>query len=280
MKLRKILDLVMIEHTLFALPMALTGSILAARGLPELSVLLLVALAFTGARTAAMGFNRLVDAKLDAANPRTANRHLPRGEVSPLQAAGLITVASAVYFLAAWLLNPLCFKFSPWVLAVLLAYSYTKRFTWLCHVFLGFCLGLSPLAGWLAATGRLALPPLVLGLGVIFWVAGFDTIYACQDVEFDRDKGLYSLPANLGPERALKLAASFHAIAYVLFLLTGVLTGLGWPFYLLSLVIAGLLYWEHRLVNPADLSRIDLAFFKVNSAVSGSLLLAVAVGLI
>lgn len=280
LRVRQLLNLVMIEHTLFALPMALIGAVLASRGLPNLWVLLLVALAFTGARTAAMGFNRLVDRRLDAANPRTAGRHLPSGQVTPGQAIGLISLAAVVYFLSAWLLNPLCFKLSPFVLALLLAYSYTKRFTWLCHLFLGICLGLAPVAGWLAVTGAWAWAPIVLGLGVVFWVAGFDTIYALQDVEFDRNRGLYSLPASLGRERAFRLSAFSHVLALALFVLTGILSGLGWPYYPLCLVVAGLLYWEHRLVDTDNLERIDFAFFKVNSAVSGVLLLAVIVGLI
>lgn len=278
--MKRILELVMIEHTLFALPMALTGTILAARGWPGLGVLLWVALAFTGARTAAMGFNRLVDAKIDAANARTAGRHIPAGSVGKWQAAGLIGAAMALYFLSAAMLNPLCLKLSPWVLIILLVYSYTKRFTAWCHVVLGLSLGMSPLAGWLAVSGQWAVTPILLGLGVIFWVAGFDTIYACQDVEFDRTTGLHSIPAKLGEQRALRLAAYSHVIAWLLWLVAGMLSGLGWPFYLLLAAVGGLLVWEHRLVNPEDLSKIDLAFFKVNSYVSGCLLAAVIAGLI
>jgi 4-hydroxybenzoate polyprenyltransferase len=276
----KLLSLVKIEHTLFALPLALTGSVLAARGLPDLRVLALVAVAFTGARTAAMAFNRIADRRLDAMNPRTADREIPTGTISTYQAAFLVAAACALYFLAAWGLNELCFRWSPVALAILLGYSYTKRFTWLCHIFLGLCLGLAPVAGWLAVTGEWALPPVVLGMGVVLWVAGFDTIYACQDVEFDRETGLHSLPAWLGPKAALRFAAWAHVAAYALFLSAGALAGLGRSFYALSLITAGLLFLEHRLVNPGDLSRLDLAFFKVNSLVSASLLVSVCFGLV
>jgi 4-hydroxybenzoate polyprenyltransferase len=165
-------------------------------------------------------------------------------------------------------------------LVVLLGYSYTKRFTALCHIFLGLSLGMAPIAGWIAVTGHWSWIPVVLGLGVLFWVAGFDTIYACQDVEFDRRLGLYSLPAAIGPEKALRVAALSHALAFALFLATGLLAALGPLFYVLSLVTAGLLYWEHHLVRPGDLSHLDLAFFKVNSLVSASLLAAVCAGLV
>lgn len=277
--IKSLLSLVKIEHTLFALPLALTGAVLAARGLPDFRTFILVAIVFSGARTAAMAFNRLADSAIDAANPRTNDREIPKGQVTAAQAWGLVATASAVFFSAAWGLNRLCFLFSPLVLAILLGYSYTKRFTRLCHLFLGLCLGLAPVAGWLAVTGSLDWPPVALGLGVVFWVAGFDTIYACQDVEFDRQAKLYSVPSMLGTGVALKLAALAHVVAVLFFLLTGKLAHLNWPFYILSLVTGGLLCWEHRLLRPDDLSRLDLAFFKVNSMVSFSLLVAVWFGI-
>lgn len=275
----RLLSLVKIEHTLFALPLALSGAILAARGLPEVRVLLLVAIAFAAARTAAMAFNRLADRHLDALNPRTRDREIPTGKISVKQVWALVLCAVGIYFLAAWALNEVCFVLSPIALAILLGYSYTKRFTRLCHLFLGLALGLAPVAGWLAVQGGISWTPVLFGLGVLFWVAGFDTIYACQDIDFDRDFRLYSLPAWLGTTRALRVARLLHVVALCLFLLTGILAGLGPAFYLLSLVTAGLLFWEHRLVRPGDLSRLDLAFFNVNSMVSFSLLLAVWFGL-
>jgi 4-hydroxybenzoate polyprenyltransferase len=276
---RRLLSLIKIEHTLFALPLALSGSILAARGLPNAWTLVWVAVAFAAARTAAMAFNRLADRKLDALNPRTADREIPTGKVSANQVRMLVLVAVGIYFVAAWALNPLCFMLSPIALAILLGYSYTKRFTWLCHVFLGLCLGMAPIAGWIAVLGTVDWPPVVLGFGVLFWVAGFDTIYACQDVDFDRSASLHSVPAWLGTRRALQLAALSHVIAFSLFLLTGLLSDLGWGFYLLSLITCALLYWEHSLVKPEDLSRLDLAFFNVNSMVSFSVLVAIWCGL-
>ncbi len=277
---RTLLSLVKIEHTLFALPLALTGTVLAQRGIPDLRTFLSVMFAFGGARAAAMAFNRLVDRYFDSMNPRTAEREIPTGKVSVGQAWAFVLTSCAVYFLAAWGLNETCLYLSPLGLAVLLGYSYTKRFTALCHVFLGICLGMAPVAGWLAVTGRFAWTPLVLALGVVFWVTGFDTIYACQDVSFDRKAGLYSIPARFGPKQALRLAAAAHIISYSCFVTAGFMADLKWPFYALSLVTAGLLVQEHRLVSPEDLSRLDLAFFKINSLVSASMLAAVSVGLI
>ncbi len=277
--IRRLLSLVKIEHTLFALPLALSGSILAARGLPSLKVLGLIALAFAGARTAAMAFNRLADRDLDALNPRTANREIPSGLIDVRQAWALVVMAIGVYFFAALALNRMCLYLSPVALAILLTYSYTKRFTWMCHLFLGLCLGLAPVAGWLAVTGQLDWIPAVLGTGVLFWVAGFDIIYACQDVDFDRTVKLHSLPAWLGTRAALRSAGLAHVAAICLFMFTGRLAGLTWTFYLLCLVTCGLLYVEHRLLHPDDLSRLDLAFFNVNSMVSFSLLVAVWFGL-
>lgn len=275
----RLLSLVKIEHTLFALPLALSGAILAERGVPGLRIILLVALAFAAARTAAMAFNRLADRGLDALNPRTRDREIPSGQISVGRARLLVLLACGIYFLAAWALNEVCFYLSPIALAILLGYSYTKRFTNLCHLFLGLALGLAPVAGWLAVKGSVDWIPITLGLGVLFWVAGFDTIYACQDVEFDRRVNLYSLPAALGIVAALRVARVLHVAALSLFLLTGVLAGLGPGFYLLSLVTGGLLYWEHTLLPAGNLSRLDLAFFQVNSMVSVSLLLSVWFGL-
>ncbi|MDQ7782760.1 MAG: UbiA-like polyprenyltransferase [Desulfomonilaceae bacterium] len=276
---RRLLSLVRIEHTLLALPPALTGAILAERGLPGTRTLLLTALAFAAARTCAMAFNRLVDRDFDALNPRTSNRELPMGLVR-VAGVRLLTIGSAlVFFLTAWGLNDLCLVLSPIALMILLGYSYTKRFTWLCHLFLGVCLGLAPVAGWLAVTATFAWVPVILGLGVVFWVAGFDIIYACQDVDFDREAKLHSLPARFGPTHALRYAAVSHVLAFGLFVLTGIAAELGWLFYLFILITGWLLLYEHRPVRPTDLTYLDPAFFKVNSLVSASLLLSVSIGL-
>ncbi len=280
MSVKTFFSLIKIEHTLFALPLALTGAVLGARGMPDLWTLVLMAVAFTAARAAAMAFNRLVDRRLDAQNPRTAEREIPAGIVS-ISSVWLFTgIAIALFLFVPWAINPLCGKLAPIALVVLLGYSYTKRFTSLCHYLLGLALGMAPVAGWIAVTGTWDWPPVVLGLGVIFWTAGFDILYACQDVEFDKEKGLHSIPAKLGTKRAMKLAAFSHLFAFTLFVFAGFLASLGFAFYLLSLITGGLLFYEHRLVTPDNLSRLDMAFFKVNSLVSASLFLAVIAGLI
>jgi 4-hydroxybenzoate polyprenyltransferase len=278
--LKTLFSLIKIEHTLFALPLALTGAVLGARGMPPVPILLLMAVAFTAARAAAMAFNRIADRHLDAQNPRTANREIPSGTLSVSRVWGLVMVSIAVFLAASWAINPLCGKLAPLALVVLLGYSYTKRFTSLCHYLLGLALGMAPVAGWIAVTGTVAPAPIILGLGVIFWTAGFDTLYACQDVEFDRNMGLHSIPAKLGTKKALKVAAMSHVAAFLLFILAGALASLGVGFYLFSMVTGALLVWEHRLITPDDLTHLDMAFFKVNSMVSASLLLAVVAGLV
>jgi 4-hydroxybenzoate polyprenyltransferase len=277
--LKTLLSLIKIEHTLFALPLAITGAVLGARGLPPIPVLLLMAVAFTAARASAMAFNRIADRHLDAQNPRTANREIPSGTLSVTRVWGLVIVSIAVFLAASWAINPLCGKLAPFALVVLLGYSYTKRFTPLCHYLLGLALGMAPVAGWIAVTGTFALAPVVLGLGVICWTAGFDTLYACQDVEFDRQMELHSIPARLGITKALKVAALSHVVAFLLFILAGTLASLGVGFYFFSIITGVLLIWEHRLITPNDLTRLDMAFFRVNSMVSASLLLAVIAGL-
>ncbi len=277
--LKTLFSLIKIEHTLFALPLAFTGAVLGARGMPSILVLLLMAVAFTAARASAMAFNRIADRHLDAQNPRTANREIPSGTLSVNRVWGLVIISIAVFLAASWAINPLCGKLAPFALVVLLGYSYTKRFTPFCHYLLGLALGMAPVAGWIAVTGAFAAAPMVLGLGVIFWTAGFDTLYACQDVQFDRDMGLHSIPARLGTKKALKVAALSHVAAFLLFILAGALASLGIGFYLFSIITGGLLIWEHRLITPHDLTRLDMAFFKVNSLVSASLLLAVIAGL-
>jgi 4-hydroxybenzoate polyprenyltransferase len=277
--LKTLFSLIKIEHTLFALPLALTGAVLGARGLPPIFTLILMAVAFTAARASAMAFNRIADRHLDAQNPRTVDREIPSGTLSVSQVWGLVLVSIAVFLITSWAINPLCGKLAPFALVVLLGYSYTKRFTHLCHYLLGLALGIAPVAGWIAVTGTVAAAPIVLGFGVMLWTAGFDTLYACQDVEFDRNMGLHSIPAKLGTKKALKIAALSHVAAFLLFILAGALTSLGVGFYLFSTITGGLLIWEHRLITPDDLTHLDMAFFKVNSLVSASLLLAVIAGL-
>ena len=257
------------SHSVFALPFAFSGALLAAMhaGITPAQIGW-IALAMVGARSAAMGFNRLVDRHLDAANPRTQNRELPRGVVSP-QAVGLFVVLSALALVvAAYQLNPLCFYLSPLVLAVLLFYSLTKRFTWASHLVLGLSLGGAPLGAWIAVTGGFDLIPLLLCLGVLVWVAGFDIIYACQDHAFDVRAGLYSIPVRFGIARALHIARVLHLLFVVLLIIVGRMAGLSFLYWLGVVVVAGLLVYEHRLVRADDLSRMSTAFMTVNSTVS------------
>jgi 4-hydroxybenzoate polyprenyltransferase len=248
------------SHSVFALPFALTAAVLAARGGLAIRQVLWIVVAMVAARSAAMGFNRLVDQALDALNPRTAARELPRGVLSRAEVWGFVVASAAALVLAAAMLNPLCLTLSPAALLIVFGYSYTKRFTAASHLALGLALAVAPVAAWLAIRGRFEVPPLLLALGVLLWVAGFDTIYACQDVEFDRRVGLHSLPARLGVPHALTLARAMHGAAVLLLLSLYWLVPLH-PLYLAGVVaVAGLLVWEHSLVRADDLSRVMQAF--------------------
>jgi len=267
-KLTILLEMIKFKHTVFALPFALMGAFLAAGGPPPVRVFLWVIAAMAGARTCAMGFNRIVDARFDLKNPRTAQRAIPAGEVKSWEAWTMVILAAGLFFLACYSLNHLTLLLSPVALALTLFYSLTKRFTWLCHVVLGVALAFSPLGGFVAVKGSLAGFPYVLSLGVLFWVAGFDMVYACLDADFDRRQGLYSMPASFGRQRAFRLAILFHALAFILFLATGLAAGLNYFFYIgLGLAACGLFY-QHIIVNPKDLSRIQVSFFQMNGLVS------------
>jgi 4-hydroxybenzoate polyprenyltransferase len=266
-KLRILLEMIKIEHTVFALPFAFMGALLGTGGLPSGRQAFYILLAMVGARSAAMAFNRLVDARLDAANPRTADRALPQGLISRRATALFIAAASLLFLWAASRLNPLCAALAPFALGLVLFYSFTKRFTWASHFFLGLALGLAPLGGWIAVRGDVALAPLVLGASVLLWVAGFDVLYALQDVDFDRRAGLFSLPACRGTETSLRLARLLHLGAAAGFLLTGWLAGLGWLYFGTALTAGLLLFWEHRLISPGDLSRLHQAFFVLNGLI-------------
>lgn len=256
------------SHSVFALPFALTSSALAIEGPTPWNKLLWILVAMVGARSAAMGFNRLADHALDARNPRTASRELPSGRLRRAEVWAFVALSAGTLVLAAAMLNPLCLALSPLALALVFGYSYTKRFTVLSHVFLGVALAIAPVGAWLAIRGAFALPPIVLGLAVLFWVAGFDVIYSCQDLEFDRREGLHSLPARLGVARALLLARGMHLLAVSLLASLYALVPLH-PVYLGGVALVGLLLaYEHSLVRPSDLSRIDAAFFTANAWVS------------
>ena len=257
------------SHSIFALPFALSGAALAASRVGISAAQIgWIAVAMVGARSAAMGFNRLADRRIDAANPRTQNRELPRGLVSPVAVTLFVILSSAVLILAAQQLNPLCFYLSPLALLILFSYSFTKRFTWASHLVLGLSLGGAPLGAWIAITGEFALPPVLLSFGVLAWVAGFDIIYACQDRDFDVDSGLHSLPVWLGIGRALQVARLLHVLAVVLLLFPGRLMGLQWLYLTGIVAVAGLLLYEHRLVRVDDLSKLGMAFFTMNGIIS------------
>jgi 4-hydroxybenzoate polyprenyltransferase len=261
--------MVKLAHTVFALPFALSGAVLAARldGITWTQVVWIV-IAMLGARNAAMGFNRLADHRLDARNPRTAQRELPSGRLSRGAVWTFTVLLSALFVLAAFQLNPLCGRLSPLALLIVFGYSYTKRFTWASHLFLGLALAIAPVGGWVAVAGRFSIVAWLLGAAVLFWVAGFDVIYACQDLEFDRESGLRSMPARFGLGGALAIARSLHAASLVALGAVGVLAGLHWIYWAGWLAIGGLLLWEHRLVTEQDLSRVGQAFFNMNGTIS------------
>lgn len=278
--IRRYLDLIKFEHTIFALPFAVMSLLVASNGHPAWSTLLWVLAAMVGARSAAMAFNRLADARIDAANPRTSDRHIPAGTVSAKGAGLFVVLAAALLVLAAYMLNPLCFYLSPVALLVVLGYSTMKRFSPLAHLVLGLGLGIAPVGAWLAVRGEFAAFPLWLAAGVLFWVAGFDTIYACQDAEYDRRVGLHSLASRLGVEKALVLSRVFHVLS-VAFMAGAFRRAeqLGWVSLVGVGIMAGLLAWEQAIVRGGDMRRIDKAFFEINSWIGMVLLAAVLVDL-
>ena len=270
---RAYLELVKFSHTVFALPFGLMGAVLAARGLPDGRTLAWVVAAMVGARTGAMAVNRIADRHLDAWNPRTASRALPRGQVRVAEAAALATGGFTLFVLAAWMLNPLCGLLAPLAIAVVAGYSYTKRFTILSHLVLGLALALAPVGGWLAVTGRPAWPPAILGIAVLFWVAGFDVLYALADLEFDRRTGLQSIPARLGVGPSLTVARLCHAATLACLGLLPMALNLGALYLAGWLGAVGLLSYEHLLVYRHGLARLDVAFFNVNGTLSVGLFL-------
>jgi len=265
-------NFVKLPHTLFALPFALLGIVVASYRHPVTwQLVILVTVAFTAARFVAMGFNRIADRALDAKNPRTSNRELPAGRLSIAQAWIGVAVASAVFLGAAWMLNPLCFALSPLALAWIAGYSYTKRFTDWSHLWLGGALAIAPVGGYVAIAGAWSEPwwlLLVIAAAVTCWVAGFDIFYALQDEAFDRAERLRSLVVRLGQGRAILAAKVLHGIAVLALVAFGYGAGLGWPYYVGVGIGAALIAWEHQLVRPGDLSRLDAAFFTANGIVS------------
>jgi 4-hydroxybenzoate polyprenyltransferase len=265
-------NLVKLPHTIFALPFAMVGVVLASYVAPVTAwQLLWVVVAFSAARFAAMGFNRVVDRKIDARNPRTAGRELPRGALGVAQASFAVAVAAAIFIYAASRLNALCLALAPIALTTTLLYSYTKRFTRWSHLVLGVGLGIAPAGGYIAVTGAWSDPwftlPL-LTLAVATWVGGFDILYAMQDVDFDRRENLHSLPAKLGAASAFAVARALHVVSVAALALVGVFANAGWLYSAGLLVVAALLFYEHSLVRPGDYSRLDAAFFSMNGIIS------------
>jgi 4-hydroxybenzoate polyprenyltransferase len=271
------LEMIKIEHTLFALPFAFLGAVLAARGLPTLYQIVWITVAMVGARSAAMAFNRLADRELDAANPRTQTRALPAGLLSA-RFVLLFTIASAaIFFLAAVMLNRLTLLLSPLALVSVLAYSYTKRFTAASHLVLGWCLSIAPTGAWIAVRGAIDSPvPLLLSLAVMLWTAGFDIIYACQDHDFDLRAGLHSIPQRFGVARALWVARLLHVAMLSALMAVCLVTGLHWLGFVGIIATAALLIYQHSLVRADDLSRLNLAFFTTNAYVSVILFVTIA----
>jgi len=278
-KLLMVLGMIKFEHTVFALPFALLGAFLAADGFPGWSKLFWIVVVMFAARSAAMAFNRLVDREYDGMNPRTADRHLPRRALSPSFVTSFVVVNAVLFVVGAWMLNRLAFYLSPVALAIILFYSYTKRFTALSHVALGLALAIAPIGGWIAVQGTFGASIFYVAAAVLLWVGGFDIIYSCQDYHFDRKAGLYSLPSRIGIRNALLLARCFH-VAMVFLLIQAFLEfDLGFLSWIgLSLVMMSLIY-EHCIVKPDDLSRVDAAFFAVNGFISVMLFVFVALDL-
>lgn len=271
-RIRTVLEMIKFEHSVFALPFALTGALLAARASshswPTLRQILWIVVAMVAARSAAMTINRIVDIRYDKENPRTKTRALATGALSISFVWAFTIAAVAVFFVAAWQLNPFALKLAPLAIAILFFYSFTKRFTSWSHVFLGFALGISPAAAWIAITGSLDWRMLILCGAVTLWVGGFDVLYACQDVEFDQLAGLYSVPKRFGIARALQIARVMHVGVVILLSWLAASFGLPWPAWAGIIVVAALLAYEHSLVHANDLSRLNAAFFTVNGYIS------------
>ena len=278
-KITVFMEMIKFSHTIFALPFALSGALLAVRGLPSGRQLLFIILAMVGARTAAMAMNRLIDAEIDARNPRTAGRAIPAGLLSKGAVLVAILLSVALLLWSAAMLNPLCLKLAPIALFFLVLYSYCKRFTALAHVVLGICLAAAPIGAWVALTGTIQLPAIVLGLLVLFWVAGFDILYALQDLEYDRSVGLHSIPVALGVSGSLWLARLFHLLTIGLLVWLALLLGLGVWFWLGCGLMTAMLLYEHWLLRGGDLSKLDAAFFTMNGYISLTFLAATAADL-
>ncbi|SDW30701.1 UbiA-like polyprenyltransferase [Paenibacillus sp. CF384] len=283
-KFRIILEMIKFEHTIFALPFAFMGAMLGAiimeNRYPEWSEIGWIILAMVGARSAAMGLNRVIDRVIDAKNPRTAKRAIPAGLLRAGEVGLFIAVSFIVLFIAAAQLDPICMKLMPIAVFMLVLYSYTKRFTWLCHVVLGLTIGLAPLGGWVAIAGHFELSAWVLYATVACWLAGFDIIYACQDFEFDRKEGVHSIPSRFGMVGALQLSRGFHLLTSIGFISLYWLTPLSWLYLIGAIISVGLLCYQHILVKPNDMSRVQTAFFTMNGTLSVVLFISALLDLV
>ena len=267
-KIRLLLDSIRFEHTVFALPFAYLGMILASDGLPTLAPFLWITVAMASARTLAMSANRIIDRRLDAQNPRTAARPLPAGRIRLWEMTAMSVVSLGVFLLAAAMLNTLALALAPVAAVVVVGYSYTKRFTWTSHFILGWADGIAPAGGWIAVTGSLSWEPVLMAFAVATWIGGFDILYACQDRDFDLQRGLHSIPQKFGIPAALMWAKGMHVLTAASLLAIGPWMGLGFPYYIGWALAAGLLVYEHRLVSPTDLSRLNMAFFNINGYIA------------
>lgn len=279
-KIRIILELIKFQHTVFALPFALISMLVCANGLPSLRIIFWILVAMVSARSTAMAFNRVVDLRFDALNPRTQSRHLPAGKISIQSVWVFIVIMAIIFIFSAYKLNKLAFFLSPLALAILYFYSFTKRFTCLAHIFLGLSLGIAPIGVWVAIKSQLGFPSLVLGLTVLLWVAGFDIIYATQDVEFDKKYNLHSLVVRFGIPKALFTSRVMHLLMLFGLLWFGNLTQLGLIFFVGVLIVALMLIYEHSLISPSDLSKVNIAFFNINGIVSVFLLVMTGIDLL
>lgn len=268
-KWSEFVELLKLEHSLFALPFALVGTFMAAGGLPSFRVFILVVLCMVCARTAGMAFNRVLDARYDRDNPRTADRAVAAGRVSAFSVwtLGWVSLAGLSFF--AYLLNDLAFYLSFFCHIILVAYSLMKRFTWFCHIFLGFVEAFAPMGGWIAVTGSLAHPtPWLLGLATLLWIGGMDVVYATQDADFDRERGLHSIPSRFGKERSFSIARFLHLLTFITLALVGYLHGSGWVYGVGLVLVGGLFIYQHILVSPTRSERLDFAFFNINVRIS------------
>lgn len=278
-RIRDTFELIKFSHSVFAMPFALGSMLIAAAGMPSPVQIFRIILALVFARTAAMAFNRWLDADIDAKNPRTQARHIPAGLLSKRYTLGLTILSSVGFLYVSYLLGSLCLYLSPLVLAVLFFYSYTKRFSPYAQLFLGLALGIAPVGAWIAITNSIALVPVLLCLGVLLWVAGFDILYATQDYEFDKALGLHSMVVKFGIPLSLQIARFMHAASFLFFLAAGIAAGLHWPYFAGLALMGALFVYQHSLLKPHDLSRVDAAFFKANGLISLIFLAAVYLGL-